>query len=139
MNKKIKLLLVLILSIALLGLAFYLGTYSVKNGPASISQRNLTCFAKQTLMTSDEKAALNLDHLSTYEVRARNKSGLPTDYRFIRVDDPQPIKLEFMTDQEKVSFNVDPKLKIQVLERDSNGKIISYHIIKDNSDIVTKY
>lgn len=54
---------------------------------------------------------------------------------------PKPIKLELMTPEEKEAFRIASSTpgRIQVLERDSSGKITAYKIIKADSDILTKY
>lgn len=43
---------------------------------------------------------------------------------------------EFLTDEEKDSFGLPSEVKAQALNRDSNGKISVYKIIKSDSDIV---
>ncbi|MHB8903791.1 MAG: hypothetical protein ACYC40_01650 [Patescibacteria group bacterium] len=49
------------------------------------------------------------------------------------------VKVEFMTDAEKLTMSLPAALKIQVLERDKTGKVTAYKIIRQDSDIMTKY
>jgi hypothetical protein len=51
----------------------------------------------------------------------------------------KPIQLEFMTDAEKATFGIPADIKVQVLGRDSEGKMMGYKIIHNDSDIMTKY
>ena len=43
----------------------------------------------------------------------------------------------FLDDAEKTRLNIRPENKIQVLERNAEGKIILYKVIRKDSDIVT--
>lgn len=54
---------------------------------------------------------------------------------------PKPIELEFMAEKEKENFSLSTSSvdNIQVLERDENGNITSYKIIKKDSDILKEY
>jgi hypothetical protein len=54
----------------------------------------------------------------------------------------QPIAISepiFMDEAEKKSLKINPSLKIQVLERDDDGKILSYKIINSDEDIAGGY
>lgn len=54
----------------------------------------------------------------------------------------QPVMIDtpvFMTAEEKSSLNIDPNLKIQVLDRDADGKVAAYKIINSDEDIQTFY
>jgi len=53
----------------------------------------------------------------------------------------KPLKLELMTPEEKASFHLatNTAQRIQVLERDANGKITVYRLIKKDSDILKEY
>ena len=45
-------------------------------------------------------------------------------------------KIEFMNDQEKSDLNLDPSTRAQVLERDPDGKAMTYKVINSDSDVV---
>lgn len=57
------------------------------------------------------------------------------------IDLPKPIALEFMTAKEKEEFSINTSTidKIQVLKRDKDGNVMTYRIIKNDSDILTEY
>ena len=54
---------------------------------------------------------------------------------------PKPIPLEMMSDTDKTLFNLSTSTaeRIQVLQRDENGKITIYKIIKKDADILKEY
>lgn len=54
---------------------------------------------------------------------------------------PQPVELEFMTEEEKNMLNIAvlPTEKIQVVKRDQIGNSMVYRIIRSDSDILTEY
>lgn len=64
-------------------------------------------------------------------------SNLPSDMFY----KPQPIELEFMTEEEKNMLNIAilPAEKIQVVKRNQTGNSIVYRIIHSDSDILTEY
>ena len=60
-------------------------------------------------------------------------------YRFVGVKEPAKISKDLMTDEEKKTFNLASSTKVQVLERDKNGKIVNYRIMKSDSDVLSLY
>jgi len=93
--------------------------------------------ATKDLLSADEKGALGLPNVGVYEVVSRDESGKLLEYRFIGMEEPKAITPEFMTEEERVRFGLQ-NFQVQVF-RDSQGNIMSYHIIKDANDIVTAY
>lgn len=51
----------------------------------------------------------------------------------------EKIPLEFMSDNEKKAMGINQNLKIQVVERGTDGTVLGYKIIKQDSDILTEY
>lgn len=47
------------------------------------------------------------------------------------------LKPVFLNKAEKTALNIKPETKIQVIKRNSEGKIILYKVIKNDSDIVS--
>lgn len=54
---------------------------------------------------------------------------------------PKPIELELMTDQDKEILNISAEAyrRIQVLEKEEDGGVITYRIINSDADILTEY
>ncbi len=46
---------------------------------------------------------------------------------------------EYMTDEEINDLHLRPSQKIQVLERDADGNILSYKLITKDEDVLTEY
>ena len=90
-------------------------------------------------MSEDDKRTLNLYNKGVYKVENRDSSGGIATYKMIGIEDEKPISIQFMTEDEKAEKGLSPDMRIQVLDRDKNGKIIAYRIIKSDSDVVTKY
>lgn len=98
-----------------------------------------TVTANQNIMTDSEKAALNLPNIGIFEVTSRDASGKIVDFKLIGMAPPKIIdKPEFMTDEEKKLYGISD-LQVQVLRRNTEGKITAYHIMKNETDIVTAY
>jgi hypothetical protein len=91
------------------------------------------------IMKNEEKEKLGLSHFVDFEVVSRDASGTPTNYRSIGTVKASPLVVEFMSPIDKVALGINTNLKIQVIARDSQGKIIRYKVIKKDSDIVTEY
>lgn len=51
-------------------------------------------------------------------------------------DNNQAFKVEMMSDQEKQDMNIDSQARVQVLERTDSGDVMTYKVIKSDSDIV---
>lgn len=95
--------------------------------------------ANQNIMTDSEKAAFNLPNIGIFEVTSRDASGKITDFKLIGMTPPKVIdNPEFMTDEEKKLYGLSD-FKVQVLRRNAEGKITAYHIVKNETDIVTAY
>jgi hypothetical protein len=144
MNKIAKKVLIpLAIILAVLAVASQLYSYYTQKAPedeivlelATMTPEEL---ATKDLLSADEKAILGLPNVGIYEVTSRDESGKPVEYRFIGMQNPTPIALDLMTDEEKARFGLQ-NFQVQVLHRDSQGNIMSYHIMKDANDIVTAY
>lgn len=53
----------------------------------------------------------------------------------------KPIQLELMTAEDKTSFGLSATStsRMQVLERDENGKVTTYRVLYSDKDIITEY
>ncbi|MDP3837129.1 MAG: hypothetical protein Q8Q67_03445 [bacterium] len=49
----------------------------------------------------------------------------------------RPQDIHFMENQEKIELGLQEATRVQVLGRDENGEVISYKIIRDETDIIT--
>lgn len=49
------------------------------------------------------------------------------------------IQVEFMKDAEKTKLGIPIELKVQVLDRNAEGTVLGYKIIRQDSDIITKF
>jgi len=122
MNKKIKYLIFVVVIIVLAGLAYLivsagLAYLIVKNNQDKTAQDNTS---KTVTLTPEQQAAIQ-QPTSTAPVYTKE------------------VKVEFMADAEKLKMQIPAALKIQVLERNSDGKVTAYKIIRQDSDIMTKY
>lgn len=144
MNKAAKNILIFLAIVLAVTLAVYgLYSYYAQKSPEDVIILQLATttpeeLATKDLLSADEKAVLGLPNIGIYEVASRDESGRPLEYRFIGMEEPKAITPEFMTDEEKARFGLK-NLQVQILHRDSQGNILSYHIMKDANDIVTAY
>jgi len=137
MSKKIiKSLIIIIFVLFLAALVFYLVKYFEVKKDVAGSKIDTAAIE---IMNKDEERALGLNHLGIFEVVSRDAAGKVASYRFIRLEEPQPLNLELMSDEEKLQRHLATSTKIQVLERDSSGVVTSYKIINNDSDILQKY
>ncbi len=142
MNKKyLKLSIQIIFILLVLALALYLinqkmGNRLFKFGTDDGIKATSTV---KDLMTEDEKFSLGLYHLGIFEVLSRNELGRPTAFKLIGVDEPQAIGIDLMSDAEKAKKRIAASTYVQVLKRDSSGRILEYRIMKDANDIMEKY
>ena len=139
MNKKYLKIIVIVLVILILAVAaVYL--VKIKMVGNNIPSNNKTVdLSKKDIMSEQDRDSLGLYHLGVYEVLARDKSGKPTSYQLISLNEEKPIATEFMTDDEKTKEQIDPKYKIQIIERDASGTVSVYKVIKSDTDIVKQY
>lgn len=49
----------------------------------------------------------------------------------------ESFKPVFLDSSEKTRLNISPEIKVQVLKRNAEGKIILYKVIKNDSDVIT--
>jgi len=116
MNNKVKYLMWVIIIIAFAALVYLVVSQNSKIN--KLEQDKAAAIANSTPISEEDKAIL--------AAVARNSAV-------------KEIKVEFMTDAEKLKMSIPADLKIQVLERDKTGKITTYRVIKQDSDIMTKY
>ena len=137
MNKK-KIIIIIISSVIVLLLAALLVYLNYqKNSALKSSAEKLTELAEP--MTKEERNSLGLSHIGDFVVTARDKKGKVADYKMIGVRELEPIALEWMSDAEKIERNIDVRKKIQVIEKDANGKIISYRVVEKEYDVIKEY
>jgi hypothetical protein len=91
------------------------------------------------ILSEDEKESLNLYHLGVYKAISRDGNGKVMEYKLIKLKKEEPIAIEIMTDIEKQEIGLSPDIKIQVLQRSQKGEVLVYRLIKNESDILTKY
>lgn len=116
MNKKIKYLTLVVLIVILAGLAYlFVKNYRSKVAPTN-NQNAAVPAPSQQVATGTPRVA---------------STSLPVYTK--------EIKVEFMTDAEKLAMKIPATLKIQVLERDKFGKVTAYKIIRQDSEIMTKF
>lgn len=142
MNKKyLKLSIQTIFILLVLALALYLINQKMGNRLFRFGNDDSGQFATTTkdIMTEDEKFSLGLYHLGTFEVLSRNELGRPTSFKLISVEEPKAIGVDLMSDAEKAKKRISASTYVQVLKRDSSGRILEYRIMKDANDIMEKY
>ena len=138
MNKKyLKLIIIPLIILILAVVAVYFVTS--KNTGDDLSVNKKVDLSKKDIMSEQDKNSLGLYHLGIYEVLARDKSGKPTSYQLVSLNEEKPISTELMTDTEKVKLQIDPKYKIQVIQRDASGAVSAYKVLKSDTDIVKQY
>jgi len=101
------------------------------NKSINISKNN-----KVEIMTEQEKMALKLDVHGVYKVD-RNFQGKIKDYNMVAYKEVE-ITPRFMSDEDKVKFHFSPEAKVQIISTNGN-QITAYRIIRDDSDILTRY
>jgi hypothetical protein len=91
------------------------------------------------IMTPQEMEKYNIYHRAIYET-TRDSSGKIIKAQLIGMKDPEPLKLDLMTDKEKEAIKMATSTKVQVLERDpATGKIKAYRLMKNDDDILKEY
>ena len=91
---------------------------------------------KVEIMTEQEKIALNLDIRGVYEVD-RDFQGKIKDYNMVAYKEVE-ITPRFMSVEDKVKFHFSPEAKVQIISTNGN-QITAYRIIRNDSDILTRY
>lgn len=136
MKRLIKISLIIAAALIIIAAAVYLARYFYT--PANQYESSATA-AVPVMMTDDEKIALGFNKRLQLEVISRDAAGKVTSYRFLGLDEEQPLSLELMNDEEKMQKGLATSTKVQILERNSAGKITAYKIIRSDADIITKY
>ncbi len=134
MNKK-KIVIVIISFIIFISIILFAIIFNKRRSLTPGEGSNL----KVDTLAQEEITSLNEYRLGVYEVVSRDDNGEPLGYRLTGSREEEPIELEIMDDLEKAKIGAPMGEKIQVLQRDSSGNVSSYRLIKDDSDIVTKY
>lgn len=144
MQNNIKKVGLVILVLVVIGAIFYL--YQYLSRPSSKDMVTIQvstttpemAASGKDIMTSDEKASFNLPNIGIYQVVSRDASGQIVDFKFIGMTPPKPIEPEFMTPEEKKLYHIG-NFQVQILNRNSSGEITAYHVLKDETDIITHY
>ncbi|MFZ4632279.1 MAG: hypothetical protein ACOYL8_03730 [Patescibacteria group bacterium] len=140
MSKRyLNLLIAVIIGLLLSGLFLYFvnSKNSVNKKSSSVLENSPE--ANLEIMTDEEKASLNLFHSGIYEVVTRDEDGAIKSYRFLGLKKQEPLAPDFMSEIEKTTMGIDSVLKVQVLQRDSAGKVMSYYVVENDSEIVKWY
>lgn len=86
----------------------------------------------------------NLEPASTGPVASPEPEALvnnanPNTYSFAGDPQAEKVEVEFMTDNEKQVMGISTSARIQVLERDADGKCIAWKNINQDSEILYEY
>jgi len=100
---------------------------STDNQPAPIATTSVTLTAEQAAKQAKQLA-----------VSATAAVGTPVPATATPVY-TKTIKVEYMKTAEKTKLGIPAELKVQVLDRNSEGTVLAYKIIRQDSDIVTKF
>lgn len=63
----------------------------------------------------------------------------PNLYSFTGDPQAEEVTVEFMEDAEKISMGIPVAARIQVLERDADGKCLAWKMINQDSEILREY
>lgn len=144
MNKRSKLIIIIIsLVLIVLFVLYYFFNKQIKSvltPKTKIENKIATTTGTTTVdvMTKEEQEKLGLFHRAVYEV-TRDETGKITHAQIVGIKKPEPIAFDTMTAEERTAKGIASSTKIQVLRRDSTGKIDSYRVMKDDNDIATQY
>jgi cell division protein FtsI/penicillin-binding protein 2 len=111
---------------------------NIKTVTIQLTRETAASAENKDTMSNQEKEELGLEYRAKYEVMTRDEAGKVSSYRFIGIESTKPIVPEFMTDEERIKFGVG-NVRAQILERNSDGGIRSYRLIKNDSDIIMEY
>lgn len=151
MSTKIKYTLWIVLVVVLLALIFLVvatnkkttNLFGINNNKAEEGTENLTPEQKAVKELLDKEAAQNPNKPKTEVPSAdalkdpivKTPTSTPTALPVYTKD----VNLVWMTDAEKKELGLPADMKVQVLVKNANGKVTDYKIIRQDSDIMTKY
>lgn len=143
MNKRNKVIILISLVLVVLFVLYYFFNKQIKSivVPKTKTENKIATSTGTTtvgIMTKEEQEELGLFSRAVYEV-TRDEAGKIIHAQIIDIKKPEPIAFDTMTAEERTAKGIASDTKIQVLLRDSSGKIKSYRVMKDDNDIVTAY
>jgi len=143
MNKRNKVIILISLVLIVLFVLYYFFNKQIKSiiAPKTKTETKIATSTGTTtadIMTKEEQEKLGLFHRAVYEV-TRDETGKITHAQIVDIKKPEPIAFDTMTAEERTAKGLAPSTKVQVLLRDSSGKIKSYRVMKDDKDIATTY
>ncbi len=144
MNKRSKFIILISLVLIILFVLYYFFNKQIKSivAPKTKTENKIATTTGTTtaeIMTKAEMEDLHLFHRAVYEVVKRGEDGSIAVAQIVGIKKPEPIAFDTMTADEKTVRRIASSTKIQVLLRDSSGKITSYRVMKDDKDVVTAY
>ncbi len=142
MKKNLKYLILAVLVIVLVVL-IYLVFLNNKNAKNKVDTRVLTPEEKAVAVLAQQKVQkINNSDQQLIEEAFKKAQQAAQDVKLKTSSTPAApteLKVEFMTDAEKSAFNIPASTKVQILSRNEKGIISAYKVIKEDSDIVTKF
>lgn len=144
MNKRNKFIVLISLVLIVSFVLYYFFNKQIKSivAPKTKTENKIATTTGTTtaeIMTKTEMEELGLFHRAVYEVVKRDENGKIAVAQIVGIKKPEPIAFDTMTAEEIADKRLASSTKIQVLRRDSSGKITSYRVMKDGNDIVTSY
>jgi hypothetical protein len=99
---------------------------------------------KSASQNSNLAAPTNLESVSTGPVASPEPEALvnnanPNTYSFAGDPKAEKVEVEFMGDAEKQTLGIPTAARIQVLERDADGKCVAWKTINQDSEILYEY
>jgi hypothetical protein len=131
MNKQTKYIILVVAVIALGVLIYLIATTTTKNGATSkVGGEN-----NDNVSTEDQGRPL-IDGETPNATPSVDAPGLTTRPMPVYTKE---IEVDFMSLEEKKAMGIPEVLKVQVLERDAEGTVLNYKIIRKDDDIMTKF
>lgn len=105
---------------------------------------SLMFLKKSASRNSNLAAPTNLESVSTGPVVSPEPEALvnnsnPNTYSFAGDPSAEKVEVEFMDDTEKQALGIPTAARIQVLDRDADGKCIAWKTINQDSEILYEY
>ncbi|QQG53027.1 MAG: hypothetical protein HY931_02225 [Candidatus Falkowbacteria bacterium] len=105
---------------------------------------SLVFLKKSVSRNSNLAAPTNLESVSTGPIASPEPEALvnnanPNTYSFAGDPQAEKVEVEFMSDTEKQAMGIPTAARIQVLDRDADGKCIAWKTINQDSEILYEY